>query len=106
MRQRRGCLRALTIRIRKGSGGVTLGFHRRQAGSRELLCLQMRFSAANSRLSGGEIRRCRGRRACGPRGCDGLAGVAHFLHGSTGASDEPDDTDDDGNEAQHRDHGH
>jgi len=106
VRHRHGCLCVLAIRIGKGGGGVTLGFHRRQAGPCELLRLQMLLCAADGRLGGGEIRRGRRCRACGPSGRNGLPGVAHFLHRSAGASDEADDTDDHGNEAQHRDHGH
>lgn len=96
----------LAVRIREGRGGVALGFQRGQSGPRELLCLQVRFSAAERGLSGVEVRRRRAGRAGRLSGRDGLPRVAHLLHGRTGASGETNDTDKYCNEAQHRGLGH
>ena len=38
---------------------MALGFHRRQAGAREFLRLQVRFRTGDGGLGGIEIRRCR-----------------------------------------------
>lgn len=105
MRLRHRGLRML-VRIREGRGGVTLGFYRRQPSPRELLCLQMSFSATERRLGGVEVGRGRTRRAGRLGGRDGLPCIAHFLHGCTGASGEADHTDKYCNEAQHRGLGH
>lgn len=49
--------RLLVLRTRRGESGcsVALGFHRGQAGSRELLRLQVRFGTHDVGLSCGEI---------------------------------------------------
>jgi hypothetical protein len=93
MRQSYGRLWVLRIRAGEGGCGVALGFHRRQAGSGEFLCLEVRFRTPNGGLGGIEIRRCRCTRACRLGGGDGLPSVAHFLHGSSGASDQAGNTD-------------
>ena len=56
VRKRRGRLCVLVIRIGESRGGVTLGFHRSQAGPCEFLCLQVRFRSNNRRLGGVEVR--------------------------------------------------
>jgi hypothetical protein len=106
VRQCRGRLCVLGVRIGKGGGGVALGFHRRQAGSGEFLRLQVRFRARNGGLGGVEFRRCRGSGAGHPSGGDGLPSIAHFLHGSFGASGEAGYTDKYSDETQHRVAGH
>ena len=88
VRQRHGRIRVLRIGIRKRGGSVVLGFHRRQAGPREFLRLQMRFGTDNGGLGGVEIRRIGARRARRLGGGDGLPRIAHLLHGRAGTSGE------------------
>ncbi len=92
VRQRHGRIRVLRIGIGERGGSVVLGFHRRQAGAREFLRLQMRFGANNGGLGGVEIRRIGARCASRLGGGDGLPRIAHFLHGRAGTSGEAHNT--------------